>query len=135
MTYSVEDKDVLSGIAKASNCAALLATVNEAVPGLLDLVKITFSPVLNGWLGRWIERLGTDMVSCTLPIVNVLSVDVVPTPTESCALKKAILLSEDLNSFVFTGKVILSPLSLSSLPKLWATPAVPYLLTRRTPLS
>ena len=99
-------------------------TSNLNAPFLL--LRFTFCPVLNGWLGIWIVRVGIDKLLLVSPITWSTSIAppaVVPTPTDWGPLKNIKSFLSETNFLVLTGiNIWLFNTSISE-PKVWAIPA------------
>ena len=86
-------------IKTSSEFCPIWGTLNSVTKGVVPtsnllapflLCKVTFCPVLNGWLGRWIVLVGIDkfwFVSPTTYSTLVAPPLVVPTPTDCFPLK------------------------------------------------
>ena len=95
------------------------------------IFKVTFWPVLNGWLGRWIVLVGTGILVLTSPTTFSTLIalpDVVPTPTDWGALKKITSFFLDSNFLVLTGILILLLRTSILEPNVCAAPATPTAL-------
>ena len=90
ITKTSLDSELVSGIKNDPWFKELSATISESTPARVLLVKVSLSPVLSPWFGRYIALQGTETLDVVTPIVLTFCwapPAVVPTPTDVLALK------------------------------------------------